>query len=60
MLWGLKRAMSGYLVMIARMIEAIIVAMIIIDGGYDFDNDDGDDFGKELMTTIDTCTLHPV
>ena len=48
-------------IMIARMIEAIIVAMIIIDGGYDFDNDDGDDFGKELMTTmIDTCTLHPV
>ena len=34
--------------------------MIIIDGGYDFDNYDGDDSGKELMTTIDTCTLHPV
>ena len=48
------------LILIVRMIEAIIVAMIIIDGGYDFDNDDGDDFGKELMTTIDTCTLHPV
>ena len=52
------------LILIVRMIEAIIVAMIIIDGGCEFDNDDGDDFGKEMakeMTTMmDTCTLHPV
>ena len=38
----------------------IVVAMLIKNHyGYDFDKDDGFHFGNELMTTIDTCTLHP-